>query len=360
MLAFMTLYPVAHEAVPGSDNLFQSGFWARFRETDGQESLSFRLEIDGTAYPLVLSIRRGKSGGKYAYIPRGPVPDPGEGGRGPFLEDLAEALRGHLPANLACIRFDTVFPSPYTGPEYYNPKGQWKGAPRAQVRELRMNWGTRAHALRKAPLDHLSPDTVIIDLREPEEAILSRMRQTTRNSVRRALRSGAEFRVRSPSWLPEWHRIYAETSARKGFHGESLDYFERLFRLAAEAGGRLSGAPEFRILSAEKGQRPLAGIIAAFYGRQAYYLYAGSTLEMRECMPNYGLQWEAIRTAKAAGCESYDLLGVPPNNDPRHSMYGLYTFKTGLGGRLAHWSGCWDYPLNGESYEDLINAENLA
>jgi lipid II:glycine glycyltransferase (peptidoglycan interpeptide bridge formation enzyme) len=40
-------------------------------------------------------------------------------------------------------------------------------------------------------------------------------------------------------------------------------------------------------------------------------------------------------------------------------MYGLYTFKTGLGGRVVHYSGCWDYPLDDEAYLRMTNAENM-
>lgn len=361
----MTLYPVGHNDVIGSDNLFQSGFWARFKESAGQESLTFTVRSDGAEFPLTAILRKGQNGCRYAYVPRGPVYDPGEGNRGAFLETLAIALEPFVPEDTACVRFDTTFPSPFTGPEFYSPNGQWKGAPRAGLRELRMNWGTGRHALRKAPFDHMSPDTVIIDLRGGEEEILARMRQTTRNSVRRAWRSGAEFRVRERSWLGEWYRIYADTADRKGFYREGLSYFETLLDVSAIAASGRSGDtpagrnPGFLIMSAEKNGRAMAGIVVATYGKQAYYLYAGSTLEMRECMPNYGLQWEAIRAARAAGCERYDLLGVPPNNDPRHSLYGLYTFKTGLGGQLVHWSGCWDFPYREDAYESLRNAENL-
>ncbi len=360
ILKRMTLCPVGRDSVPGSNNLFQSGFWARFKESAGQESFTFTARAGEIAFPLVAILRKGPSGDRYAYVPRGPDHDPGEAGRGTFMEELALALRPSLPADVAAVRFDTVFPSPFLGPEFYTSKGQWKGAPRAEVRELRMNWGTVRHALRKSVHDHMSPDTVIIDLRESEETLLARMRQTTRNSVRRAWKSGAEFRQRDVSWLPEWYAIYADTVKRKGFYGEGPGYFRRLFDLASASGGRREGEPEFLVLSAEKDGRAIAGIVLALYGTQAYYLYAGSTLEMRECMPNYGLQWEAILAAKAAGCERYDLLGVPPNGDPRHSQYGLYTFKTGLGGAVAHWTGCWDFPYDGRAYERLRNAENLA
>mgnify|MGYP001287495036 FL=1 len=113
------------------------------------------------------------------------------------------------------------------------------------------------------------------------------------------------------------------------------------------------------MISAEKDGIPLAGCIIAAYGKHGYYMYAGSSTVMRECMPNYGIQLEAIRWLKSQGCETYDLMGVPPNRDPNHSMYGLYTFKTGLGGSLVHYTGCWDWPLDDEQYILFRNAENL-
>lgn len=353
----MILTRIAHEDVPYSDNIFQSGFWAAFRSAGRTEARSFALDHQGGRAPLVVLLRTASSGERYAYVPRGPHAGLDECDAGPFLEELAEKLRAELPEKLACIRFDTEFPSPFTDSEYWAANGQWKGAPRTELRELRMNFGTRTRALRKAPVDHLCPDTVIVDLRGTEDMILSRMRQTTRNSVRRAYRSGIEYRRRSASWLGEWHRLYSDTARRKNFYFEELPYFQRLFALAANRGAACQCL--FSIISAEKEGIPLAGIILGISGRRGYYLYAGSSTEHRECMPNYGLQWEAIRLLRDAHCVEYDLMGVPPNGDPNHSMYGLYTFKTGLGGRIVHYSGCWDYPLDADGYLRMTNAENM-
>jgi lipid II:glycine glycyltransferase (peptidoglycan interpeptide bridge formation enzyme) len=55
------------------------------------------------------------------------------------------------------------------------------------------------------------------------------------------------------------------------------------------------------------------------------------------------LQWEAIRWAKARGCEEYDLWRVPDENEEtleanfetRHDgLWGVYRFKRGFGGQL--------------------------
>ncbi len=357
-------------------SLFQSPFWARFQSLRGIDARMFTVHPEpGIAgcdpsgavcdpvgvFPLLVLIREGPAGMRYAYVPRGPEVELEEGERGSFLEQLSLALAPLLKGGIACIRYDTAFDSPYTDREYWSSSGQWKGAPRAQIRELRMNFGTEYRALRKAPRDHLCPDTVILDLRSTEDEILSRMRQTTRNSIRRALKSGAEFRVRGAEWLPEWYRLYRETAERKGFYFDEPEYFFSLLSCSF-AGGRAGAGglvPRFAVISAEKDGIPLAGCIIAAYGKHGYYMYAGSSTVMRECMPNYGIQLEAIRWLKSQGCETYDLMGVPPNGDPNHSMYGLYTFKTGLGGSLVHYTGCWDWPLDDEQYILFRNAENL-
>jgi lipid II:glycine glycyltransferase (peptidoglycan interpeptide bridge formation enzyme) len=70
-------------------------------------------------------------------------------------------------------------------------------------------------------------------------------------------------------------------------------------------------------------------------------------------MAPYALQWQAMKDAKTAGCQHYDMFGIPPlppEELPDHPMAGLYRFKTGFlgdegeGGRIVHRPGCWDYP----------------
>ena len=76
-------------------------------------------------------------------------------------------------------------------------------------------------------------------------------------------------------------------------------------------------------------------------------------------MLGYGLQWEAILKARKSGCTQYDLLGIPPNGNPSHSMNGLYTFKTGFGGDVVRFSGCWDYIYNEEQYPIFANSQEF-
>jgi lipid II:glycine glycyltransferase (peptidoglycan interpeptide bridge formation enzyme) len=68
-------------------------------------------------------------------------------------------------------------------------------------------------------------------------------------------------------------------------------------------------------------------------------------------MGTYLLQWEAVRWAKSLGCTTYDLWGVPDENEEvleaaftrrRDGLWGVYRFKRGFGGDLVRSVGAWD------------------
>ena len=51
-----------------------------------------------------------------------------------------------------------------------------------------------------------------------------------------------------------------------------------------------------------------------------------------------------MRQARSAGCHSYDLWGAPDEFDESSSMWGVFRFKEGLGGRVVRHIGAWDLP----------------
>jgi lipid II:glycine glycyltransferase (peptidoglycan interpeptide bridge formation enzyme) len=149
-----------------------------------------------------------------------------------------------------------------------------------------------------------------------------------------------------------------ETAARDGIAIHSRSYYADLIR---EADNRVrtpyDGEVSVRVYLAEFEGSPLAAIITLFAGREAVYLYGASSNEHRNLMPAYALQWRAIRDAREAGCERYDFYGIPPTDDPHHPMHGLYRFKTGFGGTIAHRVGSYDIPLKPLAYALFTLAE---
>jgi lipid II:glycine glycyltransferase (peptidoglycan interpeptide bridge formation enzyme) len=110
-------------------------------------------------------------------------------------------------------------------------------------------------------------------------------------------------------------------------------------------------------LIAEVEGKPVAAIFVFYFAGCAYYLYGMSREAHREKMPNYLLQWEGMRRAKAAGCSLYDLWGAPDEFNENDPMWGVFRFKEGLGGQVVRTLGAWDYtpkPLWYKMYSEVI------
>ncbi len=355
------IQPVDFSSLNLKSDLFQSGFWGYFKSYHEKDALAFVVRAGGTSFPLVLIQRCGPGGVIYAYSPRSPQIQLPEENQGPFLEILAWELKDYISRETAFIRFDTIWDSPYDDRDSYVEK-QWDGPPRDSLREIRMNYFTRSKNLRKARTDMMPADTVVLDLEWDEEELFMDMRANTRNCIRRAVRRGVTVVNASLRYLPDWYNLYADTAQRKGFPCVGYEYFESLFFAADDYRAFANDeriTPEFHLLLATRGKEILSGMIMGIYGNTAYYLFAGSSLHRGDHMPNYRLQWEAIRLARQEGCRCYDLFGIPPTQDVMHSQHGLFTFKTGFGGSIYHQRGCWDYPLKQDEYYYHCSMEGL-
>src|SRR5215813_10693744 len=79
---------------------------------------------------------------------------------------------------------------------------------------------------------------------------------------------------------------------------------------------------------------PIAAATVAVLGRWAWNLHSGSSgaPEHRRLRPNYLLQWECMRWAKAHMADYYDWRTIPDVLKPGEELYGVYEFKRGFGG----------------------------
>ena len=184
-------------------------------------------------------------------------------------------------------------------------------------------------------------NTLLIDLNSSEEELLARMKQKTRYNIRLAQKKGVSVRVGKSEDLALLYKMYAETSVRDGFVIRDEGYYQTVWKLFLD-----SDEPTCEPLIAEVDNEPVAGIFVFYFAGRAYYVYGMSRDVHREKMPAYLLQWEAIKRAKARGCGSYDLWGAPDVFDESDSMWGVYRFKEGLGGKVVRTLGAWDYAPN--------------
>ena len=191
-------------------------------------------------------------------------------------------------------------------------------------------------------------NTVWLDLSGSEADWLGRMKQKTRYNLRLAEKKGVTVRRGEVNDLPAVYRMYAETSVRDGFVIRSEEYYLRVWKYFMDAGMA-------EVLLAEVDGELVAGLILFFTAGRAWYLYGMSRQAHREKMPNYLLQWEAMRSARQHGSMQYDLWGAPDVVDENDSMWGVFRFKEGLGGRIVRFIGAWDFPARPFIYQVYTN-----
>lgn len=197
-------------------------------------------------------------------------------------------------------------------------------------------------AARAAPTDETiqPPATIQLDLTADLDAILARMKSKWRYNIRLAEKKEISVRIGTRADVPAFYELLRVTGARDHFAIHGLDYYRAAFNA-------LVARDYARLLIAEYETQPLAMLFVTAFGAQAIYLYGASGNAERQRMPNHALHWAAIQWAKARGCATYDLWGIPANSaaqaDSENLPTSLYQFKQGFGGTIVRYTGAWDF-----------------
>lgn len=187
-------------------------------------------------------------------------------------------------------------------------------------------------------------NTIIIPLKKDANEILMEMKQKTRYNIRLSEKKGVKVRIGGPSDFDELFSLYAETAMRDGFVIRAKEYYLNVWTEFFSAG-------ICEPLIAEYEGKILAAVIIYYFSNKAFYVYGMSSLEHRNLMATYLLQWKAILRAKEKNCKFYDLWGAPDELSEEDRMWGVYKFKTGFGGIFIKTVGAWDYPINKLGYQ---------
>ena len=187
-------------------------------------------------------------------------------------------------------------------------------------------------------------NTAWIKLEKSENELLAAMKQKTRYNIRLAERRGVCIREGGIDDLDGLYQMYLETSIRDGFIIRPKEYYIDVWSEFIEA---KMAVP----LIAEVEGEMVAGLLLFHFGNRSWYLYGMSTGKHREKMPNYLLQWKAIKFSKELGCSVYDLWGAPDIFNNQDGMWGVYRFKLGLGCQVVQRIGAYDFPLSKITYK---------
>lgn len=182
--------------------------------------------------------------------------------------------------------------------------------------------------------------TTVLDLRQSEEELLSRMHQKTRYNVRLSQKKGVIVKAVEKEELPRefaaWWPIMEETKRRDAFRLHSKEHYYQMLDLLSGEKDHKNGLGLKLYLAKHKGE-VLAGVILAFFGDTAVYLHGASSSRMRNLMAPHAIQWQAIRLAKQSGFGFYDFNGIDEKKWP-----GVTRFKLNFGGDEIKYPGTFD------------------
>jgi lipid II:glycine glycyltransferase (peptidoglycan interpeptide bridge formation enzyme) len=304
-------------------HLLQSWDWGEFKARFGwqAERLVVRDEMSEELRGAAQVLTRRLPLGSMAYVPKGPVADPKDSGTwARLLRRLRDWGRERR------VTFLKIEPD-------------WEGEfPLAQLFEEE-SFKVSGRAIQP-------PTTIVVSLEGDEEEILKRMKPKTRYNIRLAERKGVTVREGDEGNVSLFYQLMEETRDRETFGIHEEEYYWEAWRSFAPG-------DNIRLLLAYYHGEPLAGLIAFAFGSRAYYLYGASSDRHRNLMPNHLLQWRAMLWARARGCTSYDLWGIPEGAGEeeedmeevlgRGGLWGVFRFKRGFGGRVVRHSPSYDY-----------------
>jgi lipid II:glycine glycyltransferase (peptidoglycan interpeptide bridge formation enzyme) len=318
--SFLASFPSGH--------LLQSSKWGRLKEEFGWEASLIMVEEGGDiiAGAQVL-LRPFLRFGSVAYVPKGPAVD--------FSNQKAtEALLSAIH-RLAKSK-DAFF---------------LKIEPEA-LKDPRLDALLRSYGFSPSPQTIQPRSSIVIDISMDLEEIMMRMKPKTRYNIKLSSKKGVIVKEGGKDEISAFHRLLEITGKRDKFSIRSKEYYETAYSLFAPLG-------LVKLLLAIYEGKVLAGLMAFAFGKKAYYLYGASSDEERHRMPNYLLQWEAIKWAKSLGCTTYDLGGVPDEEEEvlereflkkKGGLWGLYRFKRGWGGKVVRYIGAYDYVYSPHFY----------
>ena len=309
----------------------QTSWWSDFRVDAGYEHfatiLKNKTQIFGGAVVMKFSYSPTNC---FYYIPDGPVLPEDEELGGEVFETILGAIgerrktETHIVSHLRIEPRWTRLPSFAQG---------WRATPELTdcYREPR--------------------NTLRMDLRLSEDALLAQMKPKGRYNIRVAQRHGVQVvEDNSRKGMADFLRLYKRMTERKEINAKPASYFRILTSM-------LFGVKHGSLYFAEYQGRRIAAAIVVYFGNQAIYFFGGSLVTDRNVMAPYLLHFEIMRRAKAMGYEWYDFWGVGPEDQPDHPWHNFSVFKRKFGGVELSLVPTLDYVYDEAAYDHFITTK---
>ena len=297
--------------------------WSKIKENWTHDYVYVEQNKQIIAALSVIGIKN-TNGKHFLYAPRGPVCDFSDKKLVKRLIDEASVLKDKYDAFL--LRMD---------PEYLFDE------------KLVYDYRKMGYDFRSVGIDTHSFTqpryNMIIDLSSGDsEAVFEGFSSKGRYNVRKSIREGIETIHKTDSEsIDIFYELTKIMAERQEIGHRPKDYYERLVEyMNAE------------IFISYYEDKPLSASLLIPYGNKVYYLYAASSNEHRNKMPNYNMIWEEIKWTIENGYDYLDLGGTFSLD----SKDGLYRFKQHFcyPDKYSNFIGELDVVYDREKYEEFL------
>lgn len=205
----------------------------------------------------------------------------------------------------------------------------------------------RGYDLRTYPLDTHSftqpRHSMVLEIadRDEDELFASFSTSTRRNARKGYKKDLHTVHSTDDSALDTFYQLTKIMADRQDIGHRPKEYFKRLVE-------NMDG----HMFTTYYEDQALSSCILIPYNDKAYYLYAASSNEKRNLMPNYQMIWESIKWSKENGYKYFDFGGVFSLDKDD----GLYHFKEGFTGieGINNFIGELDVVYDREKYNEFI------
>lgn len=191
-------------------------------------------------------------------------------------------------------------------------------------------------------------ETVMIDLRQSEEALMKGLHQKWRNALRNAQKKALEIEhgdFHDARLRARFEAVYDDVQQIKGFAPDIPPGFYETLE-----------GPDFthHILMARQGDRDVATMTLGQTGKGLVYLFGATSAQGRRLNAGYALMWQAILMGQAQGLSFFDLGGIDEETNPDVTRY-----KRRTGGREITAAGPFEARPSGPLPVLILAAETV-
>ena len=297
--------------------------WSKVKENWTSDYIYIEENKQIIAAMSVIGIKN-PNGKYFLYAPRGPVCDFRNYDLVDSLIKEAEVLKDKYDAFL--LRMD---------PEVeFDEKAIYEYQKRNY--EVR-TFGTDPHSFTQPRYNMILPISGM-----SEDDLFGSFSSATRRNIRKSYRNDIKtIEATNEKTLDNFYELTKIMAERQKIGHRPKDYFKRLL-------DHMDG----RIFTSYYEDQALSASLLVPYGNKVYYLYAASSNDMRNKMPNFNMIWEEIKWCRKNGYNYFDFGGTFSLD----SKDGLYRFKEGFcyPDRYSNFVGELDVVYDREKYEEFL------